>query len=106
MIFSFDKKYIKNILLSWVSSAGLFTSTITGLICQTLKRFRGECQTIAGGWGERGSILHQSGDHPHKSKLHMGRFETIGSSYTWILEYSPSNCKLKEFMEQAHWIWD
>jgi hypothetical protein len=55
-----------------------------------LKRFRGECQTIAGGWGERGSILHQRGDHPHKSKLHMGRFETIGSSYTWILEYSSS----------------
>ncbi len=66
--------------------------------------------TIAGGCGgERGSILHQRGRPPHKSKLHhMGRFETIvSSSYTWILEYSSSiaNSK-KEFMEHIGFgIW-
>jgi len=58
--------------------------------------------TIAGGCGgERGSILHQRGDHPIRASFHMGRFETIvSSSYTWILEYSSSIANSKnEFME-------
>jgi hypothetical protein len=40
--------------------------------------------------GRRRARFFIKGETTHKSKLHMGRFETIGSSYTWILEYSSS----------------
>jgi len=72
-----------------VSSAGLFTSTITGLICQSLKGLEVNAKPLLEG-GERGARFFIKGETTHKSNLHMGRFETIGSSYTWILEYSPS----------------